>query len=78
MAESDEKHTTNRADYAADPIVEMTEGYRDGSDPDCPDPGPNRSEAYRHGFANRRDDLRSEPRASAAWLRTEAERLLNQ
>ena len=78
MVESDEKHTTNRADYAADPIVEMTEGYRAGADLDCPDPGPNRSAAYRHGFVNRRDDLRGEPRGSAVWLRNEASRILNQ
>ena len=39
MAEPDEIHTTDRADYTDDPVVEMTEGYRDGSDADCPDPG---------------------------------------
>lgn len=35
-------------------IDDMVDGYRDAGDPDAPDPGPNRSESYRHGFANRR------------------------
>lgn len=48
---------------------EMLEGYRDGLDADSPEPSANRSHSYRHGFANGRDDLRREPRASAAELR---------
>ncbi len=66
-----------RAGSADDPIVEMVDGYRDGADLDCPDPGPNRGEAYRHGFANGRDDRRGAPRASTAWLRAEADRILS-
>lgn len=48
---------------------EMTEGYRDGSNPDSPQPSGNRSYSYYHGFANGRDDLRRQPRATAAELR---------
>lgn len=54
---------------------DWTEGYRDGRTADSPEPGPNRSEVYRFAFLNGRDDLRGEPRASAAALREEAERL---
>lgn len=39
-----------------DPEEEMVEGFRDGYDLDLPDPGPNRSEAYRFGFQNGRHD----------------------
>lgn len=60
-----------------DARAEMAEGYRDGSDLDAPAPGPNRSEAYRHGFANARDDRASKPRATAQWLREEAARILS-
>ena len=76
----------NRPDSIDDPIVEMTDGYRDGADLDGPalptsgkssfEPGPNRGEAYRHGFANGRDDRRGAPRASTAWIRAEADRIL--
>ena len=58
MAEWMEFGHLNRASGVEDPIVEMVDGYRDGADLDCPDPGPNRGEAYRHGFANGRDDQR--------------------
>jgi hypothetical protein len=48
---------------------EMLQGYLDGLNPDNPEPSDNRSHAYRHGFANGRDDLRKEPRAPAQRLR---------
>lgn len=48
---------------------EMIEGYRDGNDPDSPEPSANRSESYRHGFANGRDDLHGRPRLPADALR---------
>lgn len=54
----------------------MIEGYRDGFDRDSLEPGPNRSEAYHHGFANGCDDLRNKPRDIAVNLRFEAERIL--
>ena len=57
--------------------AEMAEGYRDGGDPDSPEPGSNRSEAYTHGFANGRDDLSNRPRASAAVLRGQADAILS-
>lgn len=47
-------------------------GYRDGSNPENPTPGVNRSDACRHGFANARDDLPGRPRATAVELRTRA------
>ncbi len=52
---------------------EMIDGYIDGTKPDSPEPSKNRSYAYRHGFANGRDDLRHKPRASASKLREEAD-----
>jgi hypothetical protein len=35
---------------------EMVQGYMDGFDLDTPEPSANRSESYRHGFANGRAD----------------------
>lgn len=35
---------------------EMVEGYLDGFNPENPQPSENRSESYRHGFANGRAD----------------------
>lgn len=55
-------------------LSEMTQGYLDGlSDtrPDFPELT-NRSEAYRHGWLNGRDDRIGEPRACAETLRSEA------
>jgi hypothetical protein len=52
---------------------DMVEGYKDGLNPDSPPPSDNRSYSYRHGFANGRDDLAKQPRASAATLRAEAQ-----
>ena len=51
---------------------EMTEGYKDGMNPDNPEPSSNRSASYRHGFANGRDDLNRKPRALAPELRQKA------
>ena len=50
-------------------MEELVQGFRDGGDPDSPEPSMNRSAAYRHGFANGRDDLRREPRHLAQVLR---------
>lgn len=55
---------------------DMIDGYRDGRDPHNPEPSGNRSRSYRHGFANGRDDLNHTPRASAEWLRQEADRCI--
>ena len=43
---------------------EMIAGFRDGYDLNCPEPGPNRSASYRHGYANGRDDRANKQRAS--------------
>jgi hypothetical protein len=51
---------------------EMLQGYLDGLDAKSPAPSNNRTHSYRHGFMNGRDDLRKQPRASAAALRDEA------
>lgn len=52
---------------------EMLDGYRDGRTPGSPAPGLNRSNSYRHGFANGRDDLIGLPRAPAWMLRIMAD-----
>jgi hypothetical protein len=52
---------------------EMLDGYLDGLNLDNPEPSSNRSHSYRHGFANGRDDMRRQPRASAAALREMAD-----
>ncbi len=44
---------------------EFTDGYRDGRDPDAPEPSANRSHAYRHSFAVGRAELANRPRP--AW-----------
>ena len=41
---------------------EMNDGYRDGLDPDSPEPSANRTQSYCYGFLNGRDDLRRKPR----------------
>lgn len=56
---------------------EMMDGYRDGRDANSPEPGPNRSPAYRHGFLNGRDDLHHSPRDRASVLRARAEMILS-
>jgi hypothetical protein len=46
------------------------EGYRDGGDPDTPEPSENRSHSYRLGFQVRRAERGSrDPLAPAAELR---------
>ncbi len=55
---------------------DMAEGYRDGRDPDSPQPSFNRSRSYRHGFQSGRDDLAKRTSASAAIRRIEAEEAL--
>jgi hypothetical protein len=37
---------------------EMTDGYRDGLNPNSPEPSATRTQSYRYGFLNGRDDLR--------------------
>jgi hypothetical protein len=54
----------------------MVEGYHDGMDPNSPEPSANRSASYRHGFANGRDDIRRQPRDSAANLREAADKAI--
>lgn len=49
--------------------AEMTAGYFDGRDAFTPPPSGNRTFCYRHGFANGRDDLSHNPRATADELR---------
>jgi hypothetical protein len=44
---------TDPLDHAQD---EMTQGYRDGLNPDAPEPSDNRSHSYRHGFRMGRND----------------------
>jgi hypothetical protein len=52
---------------------EMVEGYMDGhkSDLDELPEGYNRSDSYKHGWRNGRDDRLGRPRASASALRDE-------
>lgn len=52
---------------------DFVDGYRDGFDPEAPEPAGNRSHRYRHGFQNGRDDRRQWPRASAEVLRFRAQ-----
>lgn len=52
---------------------EVLAGYLDGLDPASPEPSENRSNSYRNGFANGRDDLRKVPRASAQTIREAGE-----
>jgi hypothetical protein len=54
----------------------MAQGYRDGRNPDNPEPSANRSASYRHGFENGRDDYARSPRATAAMLRLMAEKAI--
>ena len=53
--------------------ADMVQGYLDGFDANSPEPSENRSESYRHGFANGRDDANGTPRASAQELRERAQ-----
>ena len=62
--------TPPRAETLTD--LDMFRGYLDGQDPEAPEPGGNRSAAYRHGFLNARDDARGYARATAEVLRRQA------
>lgn len=55
---------------------EMVEGYMDGFKADNPEPSTNRSQSYRHGFANGRDDLKRSPRLPAQVLRLLADQAI--
>lgn len=50
---------------------EFMAGYRDGGDPNAPEPSANRSHAYRHSFEVKRAELRGEP-IPAAFSRAAA------
>lgn len=51
---------------------EFQEGYRDGGNPDCPEPSSNRHPAYVHSFRVRRAELAGTPiRASVSRERAE-------
>jgi hypothetical protein len=52
---------------------DLLQGYLDGLRADSPLPSGNRSDSYRHGFENGRDDLAHHPRAPAADLREMAD-----
>jgi hypothetical protein len=57
-------------------LDQMIEGYRDGRDPDSPEPSENRPASYRHGFLNGRDDHAGSPRATAQMLRLMADKAI--
>ena len=64
----------------ADPLdAEFAEGYRDGRNPDCPEPSGNRHPAYVHSFNVGRAELAGKPipastsRKAAACLRAGGE-----
>jgi len=57
-------------------FAEMVEGYMDGFKADSPEPSTNRSNSYRHGFANGRDDLARSPRLPAQVLRLLADQAI--
>ena len=52
---------------------EMVDGYMDGLDLSSPEPSDNRSQSYRHGFANGRDDRRGKPRDTFAAILAQAD-----
>lgn len=55
----------------ADCDSEMLAGYWDGWRGE-PEPGANRSNSYRHGWRNGRDDRHKSPRAPSSYIREEA------
>lgn len=57
-------------------IEEMREGYRDGLQPDSPEPSANRSASYRHGFAMGRNDRAGKPGGGAVRNLVEATRAI--
>lgn len=52
---------------------DMVRGFRDGYDPHSPQPGPNTSRSYRHGFECGRDDIMRRHRFDADTLRRMAD-----
>lgn len=42
-------------------MSDFVEGYKDGRDPDCPEPNDNRSEKYKHSFKVGRAELNGAP-----------------
>lgn len=44
-----------------DPEADFADGYRDGRDPDAPEPSANRSHAYRHSFEVGRAEINGQP-----------------
>ncbi|MDX3965532.1 MAG: hypothetical protein QHD01_02895 [Bradyrhizobium sp.] len=56
----------------------MVEGYMDGFKADSPEPSTNRSQSYRHGFSNGRDDLKLSPRLPAQVLRLLADQAIRE
>ena len=53
--------------------AEFVEGYRDGRDPNAPEPSANRSHAYRHSFAVGRAELAKKPIPAAVSRERAAE-----
>jgi hypothetical protein len=72
--------TMNQADRPLEErfLDEMVEGYLDGRKADNPEPSANRSNFYRHGFANGRDDLAHSPRLPAQVLRFLADQAIKE
>ena len=52
---------------------DMVAGYRDGLDLTSPEPSGNRSNSYRHGWLNGRDDKNNSPRAHPAVILLQAD-----
>lgn len=52
---------------------EMVRGFRDGYDRNAPEPGPNTSRSYRHGFQCGRDDILHRKRFDCETLRRMAD-----
>lgn len=61
-----------------DPEDEMVQGYRDGNDPESPEPSQNRSRSYRHGFMTGRADLARKPAGRPDALREAAEQAIRE
>lgn len=53
--------TENEQQGATGSDREFFDGYRDGSDPDCPEPSANRSACYRHSFQVGRAEIAGQP-----------------
>ena len=56
---------------------ELLHGYMDGFDKDAIEPNDNRTEAYRFGWLNGRDDRIGEPRDTAKNLREELQSIFD-